>query len=82
VRVLGAGTRGEWYAVVISFGGGIWKWLDFLCAAVTLKGTVIHKSGLITGGRSTHGEGRSGRRRTCKVTRPSSVSIPLSPISL
>lgn len=26
--------------------------------AVTLEGTVIHKSGLITGGKSTHGSGR------------------------
>lgn len=28
------------------------------CAAVTLEGTVIHKSGLITGGRSTHESGK------------------------
>jgi structural maintenance of chromosome 1 len=27
-------------------------------AAVTLEGTVIHKSGLITGGRSTHGNNK------------------------
>jgi len=25
---------------------------------VTLEGTIIHKSGLITGGRSTHGSGK------------------------
>jgi len=29
-----------------------------LVPAVTLEGTVIHKSGLITGGRSTHGSGK------------------------
>ncbi|KAG1840638.1 hypothetical protein F4604DRAFT_1832337 [Suillus subluteus] len=29
-----------------------------ICTAVTLEGTVIHKSGLITGGRSTHGGGK------------------------
>lgn len=27
-------------------------------AAVTLEGTIIHKSGLITGGRSTHDSGK------------------------
>jgi structural maintenance of chromosome 1 len=26
--------------------------------AVTLEGTIIHKSGLITGGRSTHNSGK------------------------
>lgn len=26
--------------------------------AVTLEGTIIHKTGMITGGRSTHGTGR------------------------
>lgn len=26
--------------------------------AVTLEGTIIHKSGLITGGRSTHSNGK------------------------
>ncbi|GLB42404.1 putative structural maintenance of chromosomes protein [Lyophyllum shimeji] len=34
---------------------------------VTLEGTVIHKSGLITGGRSTRGMGRSGMRRMCRA---------------
>jgi structural maintenance of chromosome 1 len=32
--------------------------LNVHCAAVTLEGTVIHKSGLITGGRSSHGGGK------------------------
>ena len=27
-------------------------------SAVTLDGTIIHKSGLMTGGRSTHGNGK------------------------
>jgi len=29
-----------------------------VCSAVTLEGTVIHKSGLMTGGRSTHSTGK------------------------
>jgi len=33
--------------------------VDISCSlAVTLEGTVIHKSGLITGGRSTHGNNK------------------------
>jgi structural maintenance of chromosome 1 len=28
------------------------------CLAVTLEGTIIHKSGLMTGGRSTHNNGK------------------------
>ena len=33
--------------------------IDFeRAAAVTLEGTVIHKSGLMTGGRSSHGNGK------------------------
>jgi structural maintenance of chromosome 1 len=29
--------------------------LNIIWVAVTLEGTIIHKSGLITGGRSSHG---------------------------
>jgi structural maintenance of chromosome 1 len=32
--------------------------LTIPCSAVTLEGTVIHKSGLITGGRSSHGNNK------------------------
>ncbi|KAH9930814.1 cohesin complex subunit psm1 [Amylocystis lapponica] len=37
--------------------------------AVTLEGTIIHKSGLITGGRSTHGNGGNGKRKMYKRVR-------------
>jgi structural maintenance of chromosome 1 len=50
-------------------------WLMFYLA-VTLEGTVIHKAGLITGGRSTHGNGHKweekevqGQRSTCLMSR-------------
>lgn len=33
-------------------------WSDVVCSAVTLEGTIIHKSGLMTGGRSTHNTGK------------------------
>jgi structural maintenance of chromosome 1 len=32
--------------------------LNMVCSAVTLEGTIIHKSGLMTGGRSTHSTGK------------------------
>jgi hypothetical protein len=53
--VLGAGAGGErWVDIHLrEFGYHSKIW-----AAVTLEGTVIHKSGLITGGRSTHGGGK------------------------
>ena len=35
-----------------------WKYSWQNALAVTLEGTIIHKSGLITGGRSTHGSGK------------------------
>ena len=34
------------------------SWLKWRFLAVTLDGTVIHKSGLMTGGRSAHGNSK------------------------
>lgn len=36
--------------------------------AVTIEGTIIHKSGLITGGRSTHGSGKKWEEKDVQRT--------------
>ncbi|KDQ14832.1 hypothetical protein BOTBODRAFT_187573 [Botryobasidium botryosum FD-172 SS1] len=43
--------------------------------AVTLDGTVIHKSGLITGGRSSHGNGRKWDEKDVQGLRRTSESL-------
>ena len=46
-----------------------WRWvLMALYVAVTLEGTIIHKSGLITGGRSTLGNGRKWEEKDVQGT--------------
>jgi structural maintenance of chromosome 1 len=40
------------YIVLEELSAKVW------CLAVTLEGTIIHKSGLMTGGRSTHNNGK------------------------
>ena len=36
--------------------------------AVTLEGTIIHKTGMITGGRSTHGNSRKWEEKDVQGT--------------
>jgi structural maintenance of chromosome 1 len=45
--------------------------------AVTLEGTIIHKSGLITGGRSTHNSSKKWDEKEVQGTFSSSCFIPL-----
>jgi structural maintenance of chromosome 1 len=40
------------------------------CVAVTLEGTIIHKSGLITGGRSTHNVAKNWDEKDIQGTLP------------
>jgi chromosome segregation ATPase len=46
--------------------------IDEVVVAVTLEGTIIHKSGLITGGRSTHGSGKKWEDKDIQGTQISS----------
>ena len=47
--------------------------------AVTLDGTVIHKSGLITGGKSTHGNGRKWEEQEVQGNYSTILSISVIP---
>jgi structural maintenance of chromosome 1 len=53
---------------------------DYLPQAVTLEGTIIHKSGLITGGRSTHGSGKKWEEKDLLGYSISIFGIELIPI--
>jgi hypothetical protein len=49
------------------------------CVAVTLEGTIIHKSGLITGGRSTHNVANNWDEKDIQGTLPTYFSPFSSP---
>ena len=56
ICVLRKRTRGERFVYVLSLEYCSCRLIYWL--AVTLEGTIIHKSGLITGGRSSHGNNK------------------------
>ena len=45
--------------------------------AVTLEGTIIHKSGLITGGRSSHGSGKKWEEKDIQSMLSSNIFFTL-----
>jgi chromosome segregation ATPase len=57
---------------VLGFNGLLWL------LAVTLEGTIIHKSGLITGGRSTHSNGKKWDEKDVQGTIPNTMNASVA----